>query len=153
MTIKKILLKNFIFQNILSVLCYIYVVLVSLTSKIIHKNQDAPVYYWKNNKPFIILFLLSLLLFLFSRPPGPQPRVRIQVQGGCFLRFRRPPPLLLYWLWSSGGTSRNQSLSMGTKRTLSVKPLSSRTSNSWSATCCSTIPVFGGLRIPFPKVL
>ena len=64
MKIKKILLKNSIFQNILSVLCYIYVILVSLTSKIIHKNQETPFYYWKNEKPFILAFWHSQLLMI-----------------------------------------------------------------------------------------
>ena len=64
MKIKKILLKNFIFQNILSVLCYIYVIIVSLTSNIKHKNQATPFYYWKNNEPFILAFWHSQLLMI-----------------------------------------------------------------------------------------
>ena len=64
MKIKKILLKNFILQNISSLFCYFYVILVSVTSNIIHKNQSAPNYYWKNNKPFILAFWHSQLLMI-----------------------------------------------------------------------------------------
>ena len=64
MRIKKILLKNFILKNISSILGYIYVILVKLTSKITHKNQSSPNYYWKNDKPFIVAFWHSQLLLI-----------------------------------------------------------------------------------------
>ena len=64
MKIKKILLKNFILQNVSSMFCCIYVILVRLTSKIIHKNQSTPDYYWKNGKPFILAFWHSQLLMI-----------------------------------------------------------------------------------------
>ncbi len=64
MKIKKILLKNFILQNISSIFCFLYVILVNVTSKIVHKNQSTPDYYWKNNKPFILAFWHSQLLMI-----------------------------------------------------------------------------------------
>ncbi len=64
MKIKKILLKNFILQNISSIFCFLYVILVNVTSKIVHKNQSTPDYYLKNNKPFILAFWHSQLLMI-----------------------------------------------------------------------------------------
>jgi len=64
MKIKKILIKNFIIQNLLGLLSVLYIIIVGLTSKINHKNKSIPNYYWQNNKPFILAFWHSQLLMI-----------------------------------------------------------------------------------------
>ena len=48
MTFKKKLVKNFIVQNILGLLGFIYIYIVRITSQINHKNKSIPEYFWKN---------------------------------------------------------------------------------------------------------
>ena len=64
MTIKKKLVKNFIVQNILGLLGFIYICIVKITSQINHKNKSIPEYFWKNKKPFILAFWHNQLLMI-----------------------------------------------------------------------------------------
>ena len=64
MTIKKKLVKNFIVQNILGLLGFIYICIVRITSQINHKNISIPENYWKNKKPFILAFWHNQLLMI-----------------------------------------------------------------------------------------
>ena len=64
MTIKKKLVKNFIVQNILGLLGFIYICIVRITSQINHKNKSIPEYFWKNKKPFILAFRHNQLLMI-----------------------------------------------------------------------------------------
>ena len=64
MTIKKKLVKNFIVQNILGLLGFIYICIVRITSQINHKNKSIPEYFWKNKKPFILAFWHNQLLMI-----------------------------------------------------------------------------------------
>ena len=64
MTIKKKLVKNFIFQNILGLLGFIYIYIVRITSQINHKNKSIPENFWKNQKPFILAFWHNQLLMI-----------------------------------------------------------------------------------------
>ena len=64
MAIKKKLVKNFIVQNILGLLGFIYICIVRITSQINHKNKSIPEYFWKNKKPFILAFWHNQLLMI-----------------------------------------------------------------------------------------
>ena len=64
MTFKKKLVKNFIVQNILGLLGFIYICIVRITSQINHKNKSIPEYFWKNKKPFILAFWHNQLLMI-----------------------------------------------------------------------------------------
>ena len=64
MTFKKKLVKNFIVQNILGLLGFIYIYIVRITSQINHKNKSIPEYFWKNKKPFILAFWHSQLMMI-----------------------------------------------------------------------------------------
>ena len=64
MTIKKKLVKNFIVQNILGLLGFIYICIVKITSQINHKNKSIPEYFLKNKKPFILAFWHNQLLMI-----------------------------------------------------------------------------------------
>ena len=64
MTFKKKLVKNFIVQNILGLLGFIYIYIVRITSQINHKNKSIPENYWKNKKPFILAFWHNQLLMI-----------------------------------------------------------------------------------------
>ena len=64
MTIKKKLVKNFIVQNILGILGFIYIFFVRITSQIYHKNISIPEHFWKYKKPFILAFWHSQLLMI-----------------------------------------------------------------------------------------
>ncbi len=64
MKIKKKIFKNYFVQQILALLCALYIKLVRLTSVIIVKNIVSPQYYWQNNKPFILAFWHSQLMMI-----------------------------------------------------------------------------------------
>lgn len=56
MSIRKKLLKHFIFQQLLAFIAFIYIVFVKITSNIKYENIDSPKKYWQNKKPFILAF-------------------------------------------------------------------------------------------------
>jgi len=64
MNIKKRLVKNFFIQNILGFIAYIYIYIVSITSKITYNNYKIPDHFWKNDKPFILAFWHSQLMMI-----------------------------------------------------------------------------------------
>ena len=64
MTFKKKLVKNFIVQNILGLLGFIYIYIVRITSQINHKNKSIPEHFWKHKKPFILAFWHNQLLMI-----------------------------------------------------------------------------------------
>tara|TARA_Y100001970_G_scaffold99949_1_gene125653 strand:+ start:1012 stop:1680 length:669 start_codon:yes stop_codon:yes gene_type:complete len=62
MNIKKRVLRNSIIQNSLALLATIYIYIVKITSKIEYENLSIPENYWKNNKPFILVFWHNQLM-------------------------------------------------------------------------------------------
>ncbi len=64
MKIKKKIIKNYFFQQLLALISALYIKLVGLTSIIIVKNIESPEYYWNNNKPFILAFWHSQLMMI-----------------------------------------------------------------------------------------
>ena len=64
MKIKKILLKNFLIQNILAFFTFLYIYIVNLTSSIKFENESIPRDYWEKKKPFILAFWHSQLMMI-----------------------------------------------------------------------------------------
>jgi len=64
MHIKKKLLKNFLIQNILGFLTFLYIRLVSFTSFIQFENESIPKKFWNDDKPFILAFWHSQLMMI-----------------------------------------------------------------------------------------
>ncbi len=64
MRIKKKLLKNFLIQNILSFLTFLYIWVVNFTSSIQFENESIPKNFWDDDKPFILAFWHSQLMMI-----------------------------------------------------------------------------------------
>ena len=64
MKIKKKFLKNLIIQQILAFMCFIYIKFVGFTSNIKEINNNIPLKFWNNKKPFILAFWHGQLMMI-----------------------------------------------------------------------------------------
>ena len=64
MKIKKKILKNFLFQNLLAFIAAIYIMFVRLTSNIKTDNLNSPQKYWDLKQPFILAFWHNQLMMI-----------------------------------------------------------------------------------------
>ena len=64
MKIKKKIIKNFLVQHILALICVLYIKFVKITSVVIEKNIESPNSYWNSNQPFILAFWHSQLMMI-----------------------------------------------------------------------------------------
>ena len=64
MNIKKKILKNYIVQNILAFMTFVYIFFVKKTSNIKYINEEVPKKFWDENKPFILAFWHNQLMMI-----------------------------------------------------------------------------------------
>ena len=64
MKIKKKIIKNFLVQHFLALICVLYIKFVKITSVVIEKNIESPNSYWNSNQPFILAFWHSQLMMI-----------------------------------------------------------------------------------------
>ena len=64
MNIKKKILKNYIVQNILAFITFVYILFVKTTSNIKYINEEVPKKFWDGNKPFILAFWHNQLMMI-----------------------------------------------------------------------------------------
>tara|TARA_B110000438_G_scaffold235288_1_gene231969 strand:- start:441 stop:1109 length:669 start_codon:yes stop_codon:yes gene_type:complete len=64
MNIKKKIFKNFLVQQLLAFIAFVYIFTVIKTSKIYIKNSFIPESYWNQKKPFILAFWHSQLMMI-----------------------------------------------------------------------------------------
>ncbi len=120
MKIKKIIIKNYLIQQLLALISVIYIKFVALTSSVIIKNVETPQFFWKNNKPFILAFWHSQLMMI-SYCWNSENKINILASGHSDGRFGAI--VGKYFKLNNIPTSSN-------KKSISLKPVFTLLKNS-----------------------